>query len=86
MGYGYKTPIAGNTLLAWNRYTPFHDAYSSYLFNFFEIPTYTFYGSISQTTFPYKTLPGTSYPYARFQYPAYSYGTVDAYQNWLALQ
>jgi len=86
MGYGYFPPIEGNTLLAWNRYTPFNNAYASYLFNFFEIPTYTYFGSLNQTTFPYSTLPGTGYPYTRFQYPTYSYGSVGTYQGWVALQ
>jgi len=86
LGYGYKPPIEGNTLLAWNRYTPFHDAYSAYLFNFLEIPTYAFFGSPYQMPFPYQTLPGTEYPYARFQYPTYSYGAVSAYQGWLLIQ
>ncbi len=86
LGYGYKPPIEGNTLLAWNRYTPFNSAYSAYLLNFIDIPTYTHFGSLYQTTFPYSTLPGAGYPYERFQYPAYSYGSVGAYQLWLGLQ
>ena len=86
LGYGYKPPIEGNTLLAWNRYTPFNDPYSTYLLNFLEIPTYAFFGSPYQTTFPYRTLPGTDYPYARFQYPAYTYGAISAYQLWVMMQ
>jgi hypothetical protein len=86
LGYGYKTPINGNTLLAWNRYTPFNDAYSAYLLNFIGIPTYTYFASPYQTTFPYQTLPGTDYPYARFDYPTYSYGSVNNYQFWSLLQ
>ena len=86
LGYGYKPPIEGNTTLAWNLYTPFNNAYSAYLLNFFEIPTFNFFGSLYHTTFPYQTLPGTGYPYTRFQYPTYSYGSSNIYQSWLLMQ
>ncbi|MGA1797056.1 MAG: hypothetical protein ACMUIS_09410 [bacterium] len=86
MGYGYYPPIEGNTLLGWDRYTPFNNAYASFLLNFFEIPTYPYFGSVIQTTFPYRAMPGTGYPYARFEYPTYSYGSVSAYQGWVGLQ
>lgn len=86
LGYGYKTPIQGNTLLGWNRYSPFHGAYAQYLHNYFDIPTYGYVTSPYATAFPYKTLPGAGYPYERFTYPAYTYGLGDYYQAWVDLQ
>lgn len=86
LGYGYKPPIKGDSLLGWNLFSPFLNAYSSYLYNFFEITTYGYSNSPYQTAFPYKTLPGTGYPYSRFVYPSYSYGSADFYKSWVNFQ
>ncbi|MBN2373524.1 hypothetical protein JXL19_07045 [bacterium] len=86
LGYGYKPPIEGDTLLGWNRFNPFLDAYSVYLYNFLGIPTYGYVNSPYQSVFPFRTLPGTGYPYERFVYPTYTYGSPEFYQNWVDIQ
>ncbi len=86
LGYGYKPPVEGNTLLGWNTFTPYLDAYRSYLYNFFDLQTYGYPGSPYQTTFPYNTLAGRGNPYSRFVYPSYIYGSIDHYVRWAVLQ
>jgi len=84
-GYGYFNTINGY-LLGYAPFTPFltYDVASTY--NLLGIPTYPYFGSPYQTTFPYTTLPGTPIPYARFDYPTYAYGSPDFYLSWVLLQ
>jgi hypothetical protein len=84
-GYGYFNSINGY-LLGYAPYTPFLTPDVAYTYNSFGIPTYPYFGSPYQTTFPYTTLPGTPIPYARFDYPTYAYGSPDFYLSWVLLQ
>jgi hypothetical protein len=83
--YGYFNTINGY-LLGFAPFTPFLTPDVVYAYNSFGIPTYPYFGSPYQTTFPYTTLPGTPIPYARFDYPTYSYGSPDFYLSWVLLQ
>jgi hypothetical protein len=84
-GYGYFNSINGY-LLGFAPFTPFLTPDVSYLYNSYGIPTYPYFGSPYQTTFPYATLPGTPIPYARFDYPTYVYGDPSFYLAWTLLQ
>ena len=83
--YGYFNTINGY-LLGFAPFTPFLTPDVAYVYNSFGISTYPYFGSPYQTTFPYSTLPGTPIPYARFDYPTYSYGSPDFYLSWVLLQ
>jgi hypothetical protein len=84
-GYGYFNSINGY-LLGYGVYTPFLAPSVATAYNSFGIPTYPYFGSPYQTTFPYTTLPGTPIPYARFDYPTYTYGDPSFYLSWTLLQ
>ena len=84
-GYGYFNSINGY-LLGYAPFTPFLTPSVAYSYNALGIPTYPYFGSPYQTTFPYTTLPGTPIPYARFDYPTYAYGSPDFYLSWVLLQ
>jgi hypothetical protein len=84
-GYGYFNSINGY-LLGYGVYTPFLTPSVSAAYNSYGIPTYPYFGSPYQTTFPYTTLPGTPIPYARFDYPTYTYGDPSFYLAWNLLQ
>jgi hypothetical protein len=84
-GYGYFNSINGY-LLGFAPFTPFLTPDVAYSYNTLGIPTYPYFGSPYQTTFPYTTLPGTPIPYARFDYPTYAYGSPDFYLSWVLLQ
>jgi hypothetical protein len=84
-GYGYFNSIDGY-LLGYGVYTPFLSPSVATTYNSFGIPTYPYFGSPYQTTFPYTTLPGTPIPYARFDYPTYVYGDPSFYLGWTLLQ
>jgi hypothetical protein len=84
-GYGYFNSINGY-LLGYAPFTPFLTPDVAYSYNTLGIPTYPYFGSPYQTTFPYTTLPGTPIPYARFDYPTYAYGSPDFYLSWVLLQ
>ena len=83
--YGYFNTINGY-LLGYAPFTPFLTPNVAYTYNSYGIPTYPYFGSPYQTTFPYTTLPGTPIPYARFDYPTYAYGSPDFYLSWVLLQ
>jgi hypothetical protein len=83
--YGYFNTINGY-LLGYAPFTPFLTPDVSYAYNSYGIPTYPYFGSPYQTTFPYTTLPGTPIPYARFDYPTYAYGDPSFYLAWTLLQ
>jgi len=83
--YGYFNSIDGY-LLGYLPYTPFLNPTAAASYNLAGIPTYPYFGSPYQTTFPYTALPGTPIPYARFTYPSYVYGSPDFYLNWVLLQ
>jgi hypothetical protein len=83
--YGYFNTINGY-LLGFAPFTPFLTPDVAYAYNSYGIPTYPYFGSPYQTTFPYTTLPGTPIPYARFDYPTYAYGSPDFYLAWNLLQ
>ena len=83
--YGYFNTINGY-LLGYAPFTPFLTPDVAYAYNSYGIPTYPYFGSPYQTTFPYTTLPGTPIPYARFDYPTYAYGSPDFYLSWVLLQ
>jgi hypothetical protein len=84
-GYGYFNSINGY-LLGYGVYTPFLNPSTALTYNTLGIPTYPYFGSPYQTTFPYTTLPGTPIPYARFDYPTYVYGDPSFYLSWVLLQ
>ena len=84
-GYGYFNSINGY-LLGFAPFTPFLTPDVTLAYNTLGIPTYPYFGSPYQTTFPYTTLPGTPIPYARFDYPTYVYGSPDFYLSWVLLQ
>ena len=84
-GYGYFNSINGY-LLGFAPFTPFLTPDFALTYNPLGIPTYPYFGSPYQTTFPYTTLPGTPIPYARFDYPTYVYGSPDFYLSWVLLQ
>jgi hypothetical protein len=84
-GYGYFNSINGY-LLGYAPFTPFLTPNVAYTYNSYGIPTYPYFGSPYQTTFPYTTLPGTPIPYARFDYPTYAYGDPSFYLAWTLLQ
>jgi hypothetical protein len=84
-GYGYFNSIDGY-LLGYGTYTPFLSPTVATAYNSLGIPTYPYFGSPYQTTFPYTTLPGTPIPYARFDYPTYVYGDPSFYLAWTLLQ
>ena len=84
-GYGYFNSINGY-LLGYAPFTPFLTPDVAYAYNSYGIPTYPYFGSPYQTTFPYTTLPGTPIPYARFDYPTYAYGSPEFYLSWVLLQ
>jgi hypothetical protein len=83
--YGYFNTINGY-LLGYAPFTPFLTPNVAYTYNSYGIPTYPYFGSPYQTTFPYTTLPGTPIPYARFDYPTYAYGDPSFYLAWTLLQ
>jgi hypothetical protein len=83
--YGYFNTINGY-LLGYAPFTPFLTPNVAYTYNSLGIPTYPYFGSPYQTTFPYTTLPGTPIPYARFDYPTYAYGDPSFYLAWTLLQ
>ena len=83
--YGYFNTINGY-LLGFAPFTPFLTPSVAASYNTFGIPTFPYFGSPYQTTFPYTTLPGTPIPYARFDYPTYSYGDPSFYLAWTLLQ
>ena len=83
--YGYFNTINGY-LLGYLPFTPFATADVASVYNLAGIPTFPYFGSPYQTTFPYTTLPGTIIPYARFDYPSYVYGSPDFYLSWVLLQ
>lgn len=83
--YGYFNTINGY-LLGFAPFTPFLTPDVATTYNTLGIPTYPYFGSPYQTTFPYTTLPGTPVPYARFDYPTYSYGDPSFYLAWTLLQ
>jgi hypothetical protein len=83
--YGYANTINGY-LLGYGTFTPFLNTAASTSYNTLGIPTYPYFGSPYQTTFPYATLPGTPIPYARFDYPTYTYGDPSFYLAWTLLQ
>ncbi|MGA1796488.1 MAG: hypothetical protein ACMUIL_11585 [bacterium] len=83
--YGYFNTINGY-LLGFAPFTPFLTPDVSTAYNTLGIPTFPYFGSPYQTTFPYTTLPGTPIPYARFDYPTYSYGDPSFYLAWTLLQ
>jgi hypothetical protein len=84
-GYGYFNTINGY-LLGYAPFTPFLTPDVAYTYNSLGIPTYPYFGSPYETTFPYTTLPGTPIPYARFDYPTYVYGDPSFYLAWTLLQ
>ena len=84
-GYGYFNSINGY-LLGFAPFTPFLAPTVAATYNTLGIPTYPYFGSPYQTTFPYTTLPGTPIPYARFDYPTYVYGDPSFYLAWTLLQ
>lgn len=84
-GYGYFNTINGY-LLGFAPYTPFLNPTTTALYNTAGIPTYPYFGSPYQTTFPYMTLPGIPIPYARFDYPTYVFGDPSFYLSWTLLQ
>ena len=83
--YGYFNTINGY-LLGFAPFTPFLSPDLAYAYNTLGIPTYPYFGSPYETTFPYTTLPGTPIPYARFDYPTYTYGDPSFYLAWTYLQ
>jgi len=83
--YGYFNSINGY-LLGYMTYSPFLNPVTASAYNLAGIPTYPYFGSPYQTTFPYTVLPGTPIPYARFTYPSYVYGDPSFYLNWVLLQ
>jgi len=83
--YGYFNTINGY-LQGFAPFTPFLAPTVSTAYNTLGIPTFPYFGSPYQTTFPYTTLPGTPIPYARFDYPTYSYGDPSFYLAWTLLQ
>jgi hypothetical protein len=83
--YGYFNTINGY-LLGFAPFTPFLVPDVAYAYNSLGIPTYPYFGSPYQTTFPYTALPGTPIPYARFDYPTYVYGDPSFYLAWTLLQ
>ncbi len=83
--YGYFNTINGY-LQGFAPFTPFLTPDVSLAYNTLGIPTFPYFGSPYQTTFPYTTLPGTPIPYTRFDYPSYVYGSPDFYLSWVLLQ
>ena len=83
--YGYFNTINGY-LLGFAPFTPFLTPDVATTYNGLGIPTFPYFGSPYQTTFPYTTLPGTVIPYTRFDYPTYVYGSPDFYLSWVLLQ
>jgi len=83
--YGYFNSINGY-LLGFAPFTPFLTPDLAYAYTSLGIPTFPYFGSPYQTTFPYTTLPGTPIPYARFDYPTYVYGDPSFYLAWTLLQ
>ena len=83
--YGYFNTINGY-LLGFAPFTPFLGPDVALAYNTLGIPTYPYFGSPYETTFPYTTLPGTPIPYARFDYPTYTYGDPSFYLAWTLLQ
>jgi hypothetical protein len=83
--YGYFNTINGY-LLGFAPFTPFLGPDVAYAYNSLGIATYPYFGSPYETTFPYTTLPGTPIPYARFDYPTYTYGDPSFYLAWTLLQ
>ncbi|MGA1840961.1 MAG: hypothetical protein ACMUIU_10075 [bacterium] len=83
--YGYFNSINGY-LLGYAPFTPFLIPDVSAAYNLAGIPTYPYFGSPYQTTFPYQTSPGPMIPHARFDYPTYVYGSPDFYHLWVLLQ
>lgn len=83
--YCYSNTINGY-LLGYAPFTPFLIPDASVAYNLAGIPTYPYFGSPYKITFPYQALSGTMIPYARFDYPAYVYGSPDFYLNWVLLQ
>ena len=83
--YGYFNSINGY-LLGFAPFTPFLTPDAAYSYNSYGIPTFPYFGSPYETTFPYATLPGTPIPYARFDYPTYVYGDPSFYLAWTLLQ
>lgn len=83
--YGYFNSING-FLLGYIPFTPFlnQNVYGAY--NLAGIHTYPYFGFPYQTTFPYSTLAGIPIPYARFDYPTYTYGVPDFYLSWVLMQ
>ena len=73
-------------LLGYMPFSPFLDPDISILYGLLHIPAYPFFGSPYRHTFPYTTLGRTAVPYARFDYPAYGYGSPDFYADWILLQ
>ncbi len=84
-GAGYFNSINGY-LLGYLTFSPFLNPSTASIYNTFGIPTYPYFGSPYQTTFPYTVLPGTPIPYARFSYPSYVYGDPSFYLSWVLLQ
>ncbi|MGA1844282.1 MAG: hypothetical protein ACMUIS_06935 [bacterium] len=84
-GYGYFNTINGY-LLGYAPFSPFLTPDAALAYTSLGIPTYPYFGSPYQTTFPYTTLPGTPIPYARFDYPTYAYGDPAFYLSWVLLQ
>jgi hypothetical protein len=80
---GYFNSI-DDYLLGYLHYSPFLALIESYLYPLGT--TFPYFGSPYQTTFPYTALPDSMIPYARFDYPAYVYGSPDFYLNWVLLQ
>jgi hypothetical protein len=83
--YGYFNSINGY-LLGFAPFTPFLTPDVASVYAYSGIPTFPYFGSPYQTTFPYTTLPGTPIPYARFDHPTYSYGDPSFYLAWTLLQ
>jgi len=83
--YGYFNSIDGY-LLGYLNFSPFLNPAVATQYNLASIPTWPYFGSPYQTTFPYQVYPGTPIPYARFSYPSYVYGDPSFYLNWVLLQ
>lgn len=83
--YGYFNSIDGY-LLGYLNFSPFLNPAVASSYNLAGIPTWPYFGSPYQTTFPYTVYPGTPIPYARFTYPSYVYGDPSFYLNWVLLQ
>ncbi|MGA1840960.1 MAG: hypothetical protein ACMUIU_10070 [bacterium] len=80
---GYYNSINGY-LLGYLPYSPFLAPMEA---SFYPLgATFPYFGSPFLTAFPYTALPGAMNPYARFDYPAYVYGSPDFYLNWVLLQ